>query len=246
MRVPRAAILILLTVAGSPAFAASRCDELVAAAHADDVAAVARLINGGESVNCRDPLTAETPLMSAAVDGRLDIVRFLLTLKADPNVKSVNGETALDMVRAREATFSKMPNFADLARRQREVIAALTPVTAGGASRPVDPVQAVPTDLNLVAKLKLDGARASMMAGRLDPARQAVLEVLQMRNTVSLATRARAFAMACDLGLRARDLEFAKTMCEAVLKIPDASDDDREYATDTLKAIRRIQPQLFK
>jgi len=234
--------LLTLSVAllATSAYAAGRCDELVAAARSDDVPAVARLVNGGESVNCRDPLTAETPLMAAAIEGKADLVRFLLTLKADPNVKSASGQTALDQVRAREATFSKIPNFASLAEQQRKVIAMLAPVTTGGAAKAVDPVQVVPTDPNLVAKMKLQGAQAAMMAGRLDPARKAVLEVLQMHDTNG-TIRAHAFMMACDLGLRGHDPEFAKTMCEAVLKYPDASDDDKEYAKETLKELLKLQ-----
>ena len=241
-----AMLVVLLVAAAPPCLAAGRCDELVAAARSDDTAMVARLVNGGENVSCRDSLTAETALMTAATEGKVDMVRFLLVLKADPNMKTTSGQTALDMVRAREATFSKMPNFAELAGRQRQVIALLTPVTTGGASKSVDPVTVVPTDPNLVAKMKLDGARAAMMAGQLNPARQAVLEVLQMRGTILPATRAHAFMMACDLGLRGKDAETAKATCEAVLKIPEASEDDREYAIDTLKDLRKIRPELFK
>src|SRR4051794_22231442 len=93
---PAGLLTLAVALIATSAHAAGRCDELVAAARSDDVPAVARIINGGESVNCRDPLTAETPLMAAATEGKADLVRFLLTLKADPNVKSAAGQTALD------------------------------------------------------------------------------------------------------------------------------------------------------
>ncbi len=60
------AVLGLACLALAPAAAAGRCDELWAAAMADDMSGVAKLINAGENVNCRDPVTAQTPLMAAA------------------------------------------------------------------------------------------------------------------------------------------------------------------------------------
>jgi hypothetical protein len=47
------AALAFLLLATAPA-AAARCDELWAAAMSDDVPAIARLVNAGENVNCRD------------------------------------------------------------------------------------------------------------------------------------------------------------------------------------------------
>ena len=161
-----------------------------AAAVSNDIAAITQLVNGGENVNCRDPLTAETALMAGATNGSVDSVKFLLTRGADPKIRNAKGETALDMVRAREAAFSKIPNMAAVVQRQRQVIALLAPL-AVGPQTPAAPVTVVPTDMDTVARLKLDAAKVALTARQYDSAGQGVLDVIQMSG-VSERRRAQA------------------------------------------------------
>lgn len=235
------AALGFVLLAAAPA--AARCDELWAAALSNDVAAITRLVNGGENVNCRDPLTAETALMAGATNGSVDTVKFLLTRGADPKIRNAKGETALDMARAREATFARMPNMAAVAQRHRQVIAMLAPLAAG-PQKPVAPVTVVPTDMDTVARLTLDAARVALTARQYDSAGQAVLDVIQMSG-VPERRRAQAYTVGCDLGMRTRDWELAKTMCEKVLGLAGAAVDDRVWATETLNALRKQMPGLF-
>lgn len=73
--------------------------------------------------------------MAAASNGCIDSLRFVLKLGADPNMKSAKGLTALDMARAREAAFAKMPNLAAQAERFRQLIAVLAPLGPAEAGR---------------------------------------------------------------------------------------------------------------
>jgi hypothetical protein len=49
-------------------------------------------------VNVRDSIGGRTPLMHAAMHGRLEICRVLLSAGADPNVEDMKGYTALEYV----------------------------------------------------------------------------------------------------------------------------------------------------
>jgi ankyrin repeat protein len=50
-------------------------------------------VSKGVSVNYRNTHTGETPLWVAAMDNRLNVMEFLLSNGADPNIASVKGET---------------------------------------------------------------------------------------------------------------------------------------------------------
>ncbi len=235
--------LLLVGYAVLPAGAAS-CDELVVAAQDGNVPRMRQLIDGGVSKDCRHSQTAETPLMWAAVNGKVDAVRLLLDLGADPNVRDSHGSTALDQVTAREAAFAKVPNFAELAARQRQVIALLAPRTSG-PRKPAAPVTVRPADPDTVAKLKMDGARAAMMAGSYDDALRTLTEVVTMRGLPE-PRRAQAHTMACEIGMRKHSFKFAKDTCETVLSIASADPEDRASAIENLKTLRRYHPELFQ
>ncbi len=239
-------LLLVPLVLGSAALPvrAASCDELVVAAQDGNVSRMRQLIDGGASKDCRHSQTAETPLMWAATNGKVDAVKLLLELGADANVRDTQGNTALDQVAAREAAFAKLPNFADLASRQRQVMALLEPRTSG-PRKTVAPVGVKPADPDMVAKLKMDGARAAMMGGFYDDALRTLTEVVTLRGLPE-PRRAAAHALACEIGMRKQSYKFAKNTCEVVLTIPTAAPEDREDAIEKLKILRRYHPELFK
>lgn len=243
MRVSPMVLLSAITLASGLAQAQDRCDELVAAAGSDEVARMAQFINGGTPVDCRDPQTAETPLMRAAVSGHVDAVKLLLSLGANANIRSVQGRTALDQVRGRADQFAKIPAMAPLVARQMQVITLLEAKTTG--ARNTEPVQVVPADPDLLARAKLEGAQAAVSAGRYPQAMQAIVEVMQLQGLPD-KRRARANYLACDVGMRMNDWKLAKTACERVLALQAADEADRIWATDQLKILRRYHPELFK
>ena len=236
-------LLLVSTALAWPAHAAT-CDELAVAAQDNDIERMKQFVRAGVNKNCRHSQTAETPLMWAAISGKVEAVRFLLDLGADPNVRTAEGNTALDLVAAREAAFAKLPNFAALAQRQREVIALLTPRTTG-PRKPVVPVDVQPADPDVVAKLKMDGARAAMMGGFYDDALRTLVEVVNMPGLPE-PRRAQASTLACEIGMRKQNYPFAKDTCELVLSIPSARPEDRADAIENLKILRKYRPELFQ
>ncbi len=68
--------------------------ELHAAAWADDIELVTRLIQEGMDVNVQDSI-GECPLHGAAAWGRTNMVNLLLTHGANPDIKNNDGNTAL-------------------------------------------------------------------------------------------------------------------------------------------------------
>jgi hypothetical protein len=100
-------------------------------------------------------------------------------------------------------------------------------------------------DVDTVARIKIEGARAALAARHWDAAGLAVLEVTRLAG-VSDRRKAEAYTVACDMGVRVRDWELAKTMCDSVLILKGAAKEDREWATETLQAIRKQAPGLFK
>ncbi|MDB5197972.1 MAG: Ankyrin repeat-containing protein [Flaviaesturariibacter sp.] len=60
---------------------------------------VQSIVEGGSDVNWQLELTGLTPLMAAASAGKIEVVKFLLSKGADPNIKDNNGRTALDRAR---------------------------------------------------------------------------------------------------------------------------------------------------
>jgi ankyrin repeat protein len=59
------------------------------------------LVDGGADVNQADEF-GWTPLMRAALNGRLETVKGLVDAHADLNVKATNGRTALVMARGQD------------------------------------------------------------------------------------------------------------------------------------------------
>jgi Ankyrin repeats (many copies) len=243
---PGLVLVLAVELPVQAARAASRCDELWAAAMADDVKRMAELINEGVNVNCRDPVTAETPLMAAATNGFVDTVRFLLTVGADPNMKNAQGETALELAQAREAPFSKLPNFAELAKRLRQVIAVLEPRTAKRPGRkPPAPLEVKDAEPDMLARLKLESAQAALMGGFYKDAMGYLVEVLRIKG-VSDVYRGKHAVLAADLGMRTQDWALAKVYCEKALSLPGANPEDQAWCTETLKTLRKYHAELFK
>ncbi|MCW7460208.1 ankyrin repeat domain-containing protein [Leptospira bandrabouensis] len=58
---------------------------------------VQELISLGSDINCADSLEGQTPLILAARDGSLEIVKILLKNKANPNLKNKKGQSALSL-----------------------------------------------------------------------------------------------------------------------------------------------------
>jgi hypothetical protein len=241
-----AALLTFLALV-LPVCAAGRCDELWAAAMDGNVDRITNLTKAGVGVNCRDSQTAQTPLMAAAGNGKVESVKLLLSLGADPNVKSVNGDTALDMARDHEKAFSKIPNLVELAKRQQQVISLLEPVTTGGSGRQTErkPLEVKPADPDIIAKMKLQTAGAAVMGGLYKDATQSLTEVLGM-NGVSEVNRAKAWAMTGDVSMRTKDWSQAKRACEKVLDMTKADPDDKDSCKEHLKTLRKYNPELFK
>jgi beta-lactamase regulating signal transducer with metallopeptidase domain len=67
--------------------------ELVSAAVDGDIAGIDELLRAGANVNCM--ISASSPLIGAAREGRLDAVRLLLERGADPNLLAPFDESAL-------------------------------------------------------------------------------------------------------------------------------------------------------
>ena len=53
------------------------------------------LLDAGAKVNAIDTVEQFTPLMHAAAEGQTEVVKVLLKYKADPDLKDVDGDTAL-------------------------------------------------------------------------------------------------------------------------------------------------------
>ena len=79
-------------VAAAPAATSSSLDEpLYKAAAAGDLARVTSFLNEGANINNQAGWHGYTPLLAATAYKRWDVVRFLLSKKADPNLGAVTG-----------------------------------------------------------------------------------------------------------------------------------------------------------
>jgi hypothetical protein len=243
----RSAILLSAFLAACPAHGADRCDELVAAASADDVKQIKEIVKEGTGVNCRDSQTAETALMAAAKSGRVGAVKLLLASGADPNIKNTRGKTALGIVQNFEKAFSKEPDFAELVKNQRQVIAILEPRTERGAASQPDatPLEVKPADPNVIARLKLDSARDAVMAGQYSNAMKYLTEVFSMKG-LSERNRTRSMAITADLSMRRQDWTLAKRTAESVVNSSGADEEDQDFCKEVLKTLRQYHPELFQ
>lgn len=68
---------------------------LITAVEANDVAAVKAALKKGVDVNAKDCGTETTALMSAIINGNSEIMRILISAKADVNLQNYSGLTAL-------------------------------------------------------------------------------------------------------------------------------------------------------
>lgn len=238
---------LLLLLAGRFLQADNRCDEMIAAAQINDVKRVAALVNQGAGVDCRDAATAQTALMAVATSGHVDVVRLLLSLGADPNLKSAQGKTALGMVRSRVVAFAKLPGYADLVQRQRQVIAILEPRTAAGPASEADATQAEarPADPDQIARFKLQTARDAVAAGQYTAAMRALTEVFALKG-VSELNRTRSMAITADLSLRRQDWKLAKVASERVVNSTGADEEAKAFCKGVLKTLRNDHPELFQ
>ena len=122
---------------------------------------------------------------------------------------------------------------------------AAAPASAARDERTGSQRPAAALSVDETARLKLEAARAALKQLQYDAAGLAVLEVIRMAG-VPERRQAEAYTVGCDLGMRTRDWELAKTMCERVLTFNGAATEHRAWATDTLTAIRKQAPELFK
>jgi hypothetical protein len=243
----RVAWWLSVLMAACSTHAAERCDELVAAANIDDVKRITEIVNDGTGVNCRDSQTAQTALMGAALNGHVDTVKLLLARGADPNIKDAQGKTALGMVWDREKAFSKLPNFAELVKRQRQVIAILEPLTEGGAASRADaaPPEAKPADPDTIARLKLESAGAAVSAGLYTDAMKTLTEVFALKG-ISERNRTKSMAITADLCMRRQDWTLAKQSSERVINSSGADEEDRDFCKQVLKDLRKDHSELFQ
>lgn len=61
----------------------------------DNMDAFQQYIKSGKSLNEREPMNGSTPLITAAVFGKAEMVDMLITAKADINMQNNDGSTAL-------------------------------------------------------------------------------------------------------------------------------------------------------
>ena len=127
MRLIGTIVLILGLSLPYPAHADSRCLEFQVAAQMNETARVAKFLDAGVDINCRDPVDAnQTALMKAATGGSVEAVRMLLERGAEVNARSDGGWTAMKYARAVHQGVSKAgPSFAKLTRRIEKVIRLL-------------------------------------------------------------------------------------------------------------------------
>jgi ankyrin repeat protein len=76
-------------------------DALVTATYLHELGVFENLINEGADLNCRDGI-GQTSLHAAADRGWRDLVRRLLDLGADPDLKDFTGDTALEIALFKE------------------------------------------------------------------------------------------------------------------------------------------------
>ncbi|TWU25710.1 ankyrin repeat domain-containing protein [Bythopirellula polymerisocia] len=72
---------------------------LMFAATGDNLATVKLLLDSGADVNAVDKGEGFTSLMHAAAEGQLEVVRLLLEHKANPAIRDVDGDSALDFAK---------------------------------------------------------------------------------------------------------------------------------------------------
>jgi uncharacterized protein len=73
----------------------SEKSELSSKAGVGDIDAVKALVESGANINVQDESYGFTPLMSACEHNYIDMVRYLLSKGADPNIRAKDGSTAL-------------------------------------------------------------------------------------------------------------------------------------------------------
>jgi non-ribosomal peptide synthetase component F len=114
---------------------------------------VVTLLDAGADVNARD-VRDMTPLMLAVATDRqnADVIRALIARKADVNVRSLAGETALDWAR-------KIGNPSGIQILERaKAVATPAHASANGAFAPADMSTAVKRSLALLEKSSIEAA----------------------------------------------------------------------------------------
>jgi ankyrin repeat protein len=126
---------------------------LLAAATLGSPEMVVTLVGAGADVNARD-VRGMTPLMLAVATDRqnADVIRKLIAYKADVNVRSLAGETALDWAR-------KIGNPSVMQVLERaKAVATPVPASANSAFAPADMSTAVKRSLALLEKSSIEAA----------------------------------------------------------------------------------------
>ena len=88
------ALVLACAASGGRSVSGAAADDVYRAIRTNDLGRLKALIASRADANAADP-TGETPLMSAAVAGSLDAMRFLVELGADVNAQNAFGATAL-------------------------------------------------------------------------------------------------------------------------------------------------------
>jgi outer membrane protein assembly factor BamB len=146
------ALLLAAVLADGPA--PDRGEALRDAARTGDEAAVTRLLEAGVPADAKAPRHGQTPLLFAAGEGRLDVVRLLVARGADVN--------------ARETFFGQTPLSSALGAQHRDVALFLLSKGAQDAGEALD--AAVGTgDVEL--------AKAALATGRVEPLELAAARV---------------------------------------------------------------------
>lgn len=109
-----------------PVRADSRCLEFQVAAMQNETETLLRFLEKDIDINCRDPLTSETALMKAAMNGSVEAIDLLIEKGADLGLRSDGGRTALGIARMmRDGLVGKGERFAPLLSRYDQVIKRL-------------------------------------------------------------------------------------------------------------------------
>lgn len=78
-------------------------EHLFRGARHGDLAAIEQSLRDGANVNAAAPIDGKTALFRAAILGQKEAVRLLIERGADPNARSLDGHTPLDIVEAARA-----------------------------------------------------------------------------------------------------------------------------------------------
>jgi len=241
-----ALILFIICMWLVPVHAAYSCSELIAAAMSGDAFRISELHSSGENINCKDSMSAQTPLMEAATVGNHEAVETLLSLGADPNIENPYGHNALYLAQDSLKVFEGMPDSAPPVKTRKQIIALLQSKSNIDNYDPAASTSTVGSvDPDMHATYLLDSAYAATLSGDSDQARLLLNEVINM-DGISQANRAHALYETGHIAMNTQKYESAKKACEELLTMSEGDMEERAFCKDNLKTIRKYKPKLFK